>query len=67
MEQLKHRHQSYRALVVQLLKPVSLEPVLCNREATTTRPVHCNEEQSLLIATRESPHTAETQHNQKLI
>ena len=49
-------HHNYRALVPQLLKPVCLEPVLRNKRSHhNEKPAHCNEEQPLLAATRESP------------
>ena len=47
-------------------EPVHLEPVLRNRSHRNEKPAHRNEEQPLLTATRESPHTAtKTQCSQK--
>ena len=47
---------NYRAHVLQLLKPMCPEPVLLNeRSHCNEKPVHCNEEEPLLTATRESP------------
>ena len=59
---------NYRACVLQLLKLVRLEPVLHNKRSHRhEKPMHCNEEQLLLAATRESPRTAmKTQHSQKI-
>ena len=53
--------------MLQLLKPTRLEPVLHNKRSHhSERPVHCNEEQPPLAATRESPHVAtKTQRSQK--
>ena len=45
-------HHSYPACVLQLLNPVCLESVLCNKRG------HCQEELPLLTATKESPCTA---------
>ena len=48
-----------RAHVLQLLKPVCLEPVLSNKRShRNEKPAHCNEEWPQLATTRESPHTA---------
>ena len=56
-----------RAHTPQLLKPVGLEPVHCNkRSCRNKKPTHRNEEQSPLAATRERPHAAtKTQRSQK--
>ena len=53
----------------QLLKPVCLVPVLCNKRShCNEKPMHGNEEWPPLAATRESPRTeTKTQHSQKLI
>ena len=63
----KPMHHNYWARVPQLLKPAPLEAVLCNeRSHRKEKPTHCNEEQPLLAATRESPPAAtKTQHSQK--
>ena len=55
------------ACMPQLLKPSCLEPVLRNKRSHhNEKPVHRNEEQPPLAATRESPHTAmKTQRSQK--
>ena len=52
----------------QLLKPVCLEPVLCNKRSHhNEKPTHLNEEEPLLAATRESLRAAtKTQHSQKI-
>ena len=57
----------YWACVPQLPKPVHLEPVLCNKRShRNEKPMHHNEEQPLLAATRESLCTAmKTQQSQK--
>ena len=53
-------HHNYRACMVKLLKLTCLEPALLNKRS------HCNEEEPLFAATKESPHTAmKTQSNQK--
>ena len=45
-----------RAHEPQLLKPVCLEPVLCNKRShRNEKPAHSNKEQPPLAATRESP------------
>ena len=51
----------------QRLKPIHLEHVLCNKKShCNERPKHCNKEQTLLAATRESLHAAmKTQHSKK--
>ena len=56
-----------RALKLQLLKPVRLEPVLCNKRShCNEKPAHRNEEKPPLAATRESQRTAKkTQCSQK--
>ena len=56
-----------RAHEPQLLKPVRLEPMLWHKRShRNEKPAHCNEEQPLLAATRESPRTAtKTQLSQK--
>ena len=58
---------NYRACTAQLLKPVHVEPVLCNkRRHCNKKPVHHKEEQPQLTTTRESPRTAmKTQCTQK--
>ena len=58
---------NYRAHVLQLLKPVRLEPVLGNkRRHCDEKPGHHNDEQPLLAATRESlTEATTTQGNQK--
>ena len=58
--------QNKKAHVPQLLKPASLEPVLCNKRShCDEKPMHHNEEQSPLVRTRESPHAATNmQHSQ---
>ena len=54
---------------VHHMKPVRLEPVLCNKRShCSEKPVHCNAEYPPLTTTRESPRTAvKTQCNQKYI
>jgi len=55
--------------MMQLLKPACLEPVLHNTRShyTTKKPVHFNEEQTLLTATAESSLAAtRAKHNQKV-
>ena len=56
-----------RAREPQLLKPVCLEPVLCNKRShRNEKPVHRNEEEPLLTATRGSLRAAtKTQHHQR--
>ena len=55
-----------RAQEPQLLSPHSLESVLHKGSHCKAKPVHCNEEQSLLTASRESLHAAmKTQCSQK--
>ena len=55
LEPMSH---NYWAHVSQLLKPVRLEPVLCNgRSHCNETPAHHNEEGPQLTATRESPHS----------
>ena len=58
---------NYWACVPQLLKPTCLEPVLCNKRShRNEKPVHLNEEEAPLSATRERPHAAmKTQRSQK--
>ena len=53
----------------QLLKPVHLEPMLCNKRSHhNEKPAHRNEEQPLLTTARESPCAAtKTQCSQKQI
>ena len=41
--------------VPQLLKPVRLEPVLCNKRSHSNKPAHHSEERLPLAATREKP------------
>ena len=56
LESVSH---NYWAHVPQLLKPVCLEPVLCNKRSHHNgKPMHRNEEQPLHAATRESPRVA---------
>ena len=73
---VRHKYQAcapeptshnYWAHVPQLLKPVHLEPMLRNKRShRNEKLVHPNKEQSLLAATRESPHAAmKTQPSQK--
>ena len=54
--------------MLQLLKPMCLEPVLRNKRShRNEKPVHRNEEQPPLAATRESPRAAtKTQCSQKI-
>ena len=55
LEPMSH---NYWARVPQLLKPVRLEPMLRNKRShRNEKPAHHNEEQPLLAATRESPHS----------
>ena len=56
-----------RAYEPQVLKPTCLEPMLHNnRSHNNEKPMHHKEEQPLLSAVRQSPHTAtKTQHSQK--
>ena len=58
---------SSRALGLKLLKPVLLEPMLCNkRSQNNEKPVHSNEEQPLFVETIESLQAAlKSQHDQK--
>ena len=50
---------NYWARVPQLLKHAHLEPMLLNKRSHhNEKPTHRKEEQPLLAATRESPHTA---------
>ena len=60
---------NYWAHMPQLLKPTCLEPMLRNRRSHgNEKPVHQNEKQPPLVATRESPCVAtKTQCSQKLI
>ena len=64
---LEPTSHNYWAHVLQLLKPARLEPVLHNKRShCSEKPEHHKEEQPLLAATRESPHTAtKTQRSQK--
>ena len=50
--------------MLQLLKPLCLEPVFHHKRSyRNEKAAHCNEEEAVLTATRESPHTArKTQH-----
>ena len=53
---LEPASHNYWAHAPQLLKPVRLEPMLHNKRShCNEKPVHRNEEQPLLAATRESP------------
>ena len=53
---------NYCARVMQLLKPVCLQPALHNKRShPNERPTHCDEEKPQLTSTEESPHeTART-------
>ena len=64
---LEPASHNYWTHVPQLLKPVRLEPMLCNkRRHYNEKPAHCNEEEPPLATTRESLHTAmKTQRSQK--
>ena len=64
---MHHNYQSSsRTQEPQLLKFERLEPVLHNKSHHSEKPVHYNEEQPLLAATRESPSVAaNTQHGQE--
>ena len=66
---LEPASHNYWARVLQLLKPVRLEPVLYNKRShCNEKPAHCNQEEPPLAATRESPHAAmKTQCSQKQI
>ena len=57
---------NYWVCVPQLLKPTCLEPMLRNKRSHhNEKTAHCNEEQLLFTATRESLHAAtKTQHSQ---
>ena len=56
---------SYVARVPQLLKPLHLEPVFCNKRShCNEKPTHCYKEYPLLAAIKESLCTAKTQHSQ---
>ena len=59
---------NYWARMPQLLKPVRLEPVLCNKRSRhNEKPAHRNEEWPLLAATIESPRAAtKTQRSPKI-
>ena len=47
--------------VPQLLKPKGLKPVLCsNKSHHNQKPMHCNEEEPPLTATREKPSKQQT-------
>ena len=56
-----------RACMLQLLKPVLPEPMLCSKRShSNERPAHRDEEWPLLATTRESPSTeTKTQHSHK--
>ena len=64
---LEPASHNYWACVPQLLKPACLEPVLRNKRShRNEKPVHRNEEQPPLAATRESLRAAtKTQRSQK--
>ena len=52
----KPESHNYWAYMLQLLKPVCLEPVLLNKRSHhNEKPLHPNKEQPLLATTRESP------------
>ena len=56
---LEPASHGYWACVLQLLKPICLEPVIRNKRSHhNEKPSHRTKEQPLLTATRESPHTA---------
>ena len=42
--------------MLQLLKPVHLEPMFHNKRSQRNKPTHCNEELSLLAATKAHTH-----------
>ena len=65
---LEPMSRNYWACVLQLLKPVHLERVPYNKRShCNEKPAHHNEEELLLIATRESPHAAtKAQRSQKI-
>ena len=65
---IKPSSHNYRAQTLQLLKPVCLEPVLCNKRSHhSEKPAQLNEKQ-LLSATRESLRTVtKTQSSQKFM
>ena len=71
VEQLSHTPQLLslrsRARKPQLRKPVSLQPMLCNKRShSNEKPAHHKEEYPPLTTTRESPHAArKTQCSQK--
>ena len=67
LQLLSPRAATTEACVLQLLKPVWLEPVHHNKRSHyNEKPVHHKEEQPPLAATKESPHAAmKTQHSQK--
>ena len=53
---LERQNRDYWALVLQLLKPVCLEPVLCNKRSyCDEKPAHHNREHLKLSETRENP------------
>jgi len=62
-----HMPLGNQALVMELLKPVRLEPRICNRRShRNEEPKHRSEEQPALSTTRECPRAAtKTQHSQK--
>ena len=64
---LEPANHNYWACVPQLLKPVRLEPMLRKKRSHHNgKLAHHNEEQPLLIVTKESPRaTTKTQHNHK--
>ena len=46
-------HRNYRARMLQLLKPVCLEPILCNqRSHLNEKLVHCNKREALTLRQR---------------
>ena len=61
------RH-NYWALEPQFLKPLHLEPVLCSKRCHhSEKPMHRSEDQTRLLATRESVHSeTKTQRKQTI-
>ena len=66
---LESTSHNYEARMPQLLKPVRLEPVLCNKRShCNEKPTHHSGEKPRLNATKESPCAAtKTKRSQKLI
>ena len=64
---LEPNSHNYEACMLQLLKPVCLEPVLHNERSHHSKSAHDNEEKTPLTANRESlPATMMTNHSQKI-